>query len=612
MTKKEKEEREKLLVKLNKWLWDAENSTAERTTLETSSEDYAFYAGEQDSDEALQKLEDANRPATVYNEVKPKVDMLCGMAAQTKFMPEVLPVGVEDESLAELMNGAIHHYGRKVKKVDKEISCFEHTVKGGRSLLYYYIDKSNPFKPIIKCKRIRNDNFHVDPDSEEYELSDARFVAIDKWISEDDLKVYNPKLDLSALRAWDSGNERPSFFNEAADKYRLVEMWYRELVKAVWFINPMTQQPDQLSPADFKQYVKMLKEGIPIDEEGNIFQYADPIQTYETFMKKVKYCIFSGDNYIEGGDNPYIFCDGKEFPCILFGAYKNEDKNSWFGVITMMKDPQKSVNTMRRQLSHLLQTLPKGLLVHEVGAILNIDEYEERSSDPTYHLEVGLGKIDKVRFEKQPQISPIYESFDAIASQAMKDASGIQNEMMGVQTTSREPGISVRMRHQTGVAVIYSLFSNFAKSRIQSTKVLMGLIQQFVTDQELIRIEGPKGRQLVAINTQVNPESEGFNDISAGKFDLYVDETVETTSMRSATAQILTDFAQNNPGSIPPDVILDYADIPYTVKERVRAFWEEQQKMEREKADRDYELELMKLDLERMKIKQSKSVRKGE
>ena len=62
------------------------------------------------------------------------------------------------------------------------------------------------------------------------------------------------------------------------------------------------------------------------------------------------------------------------------------------------------------------------------------------------------------------------------------------------------------MRQQTGFAVIYSLFDNFMESRDQATRVLMNFIQQYVSEDTLIRIEGEEGSQLLRINSQLNPQ----------------------------------------------------------------------------------------------------------
>ena len=555
------------------WLRDSENSTPETEWRSESAEDYRFYAGDQDYDYVVALLESQKRPTTTFNEVKPKIDMLVGLAAQGKRETTLVPVGGEDEALSELMSGVLKHYRNRLNLGRKELDCFEHTVKSGRSLLYFWVDTSNPFKPEIKCRRVRGYNYFRDPNSQEYDYSDGRFLFVEKWLPEDEIKRQWPKFDISQAQSFGATYaDLPQFFNEARDLYRIVEGWKYVYEDVVYFVNPMTQVVESLSPKDFNKFVMTMNDqGVDTSQ----------MQRAKGVKKIPYYMIFSGSTVLEEGKSQLQW---EGFPGIEFGAYRNEDTNAWFGAITMMKDPQRSVNTMRRQLAHLLQTLPKGILAHEVGAILNIEEYEEHSSEPNFHLEVAKGMIGSFKFVQQPNISPIYSQFDAISSQSMKDASGIQDPLMGIQETGREAGVTARMRQETGIAVLYLLFSNFQESRHNATKLLMSLIQQYVTMPEVIRIEGEHGAQLVEINTQLNRGQGGFNDITAMQFDLAVEDTAETTTMRMTIAQILAEVNHNNPGSIPPDVILEYSDVPYTIKQRVRANYESQQKAAGEQA----------------------------
>jgi hypothetical protein len=401
--------------------------------------------------------------------------------------------------------------------------------------------------------------------------------------------MYWPDFDpTTAHLTQSSGDYEPIFFNEANDKYRVVECWYRKAVRTVWFINPYTVQPENLSPKEFKKFDALVQQG----NTAAGIPPGEPLNGIPGMVDEVHYALFSGITMLESGMSPYKY---KGFPCVICGAYKNEEMNKWFGAIRMMVDPQQSLNTMRRQLSHLLQTLPKGMLVHEAGAVLNIDEYEQRSADPTFHLEVAVGHIDKVRFEHQPQISPIYQMLDQTYSQAIKDASGIQDTLMGVQTSSREPGVTVARRQETGLAVLYMLYDNFAETRTEAGKILLSLMQQYVTAETAIRIEGEKGKYALMINSQTNPANQGFNDISAGEFDLETDDTVETKTSRMATAEILAGYNQNNPGAIPPDIILEYSDIPFSTIQRVKQVYAAQQAQQQANIEADREIEMMKI-----------------
>jgi hypothetical protein len=575
-----------------RWLRDAEMSNPETCFRKESMEDYRFYAGKQDSVDVLQKLWSQKRPATVYNEVKPKIDMLVGLAAQTKHEPHIVPTNAGSEALSEFMLHAMKHYRKKLKITRKELDCFEHTVKSGRSLLHFYIDKENPFEPQIKAKRFAGRDFYLDPQSTEYDMSDARFLILQSWLPASTLKARYPNFDISLYQAYVLGSvaDLPIFFNEARNLYRLCEAWYTKLEEVVWFVNPLSNNPEWLFPKEFRVFAQACKEGFPMPD-GSKKQF--PIPEMLVAQKKfIWYRIFSGNITFEEGRSPYKF---DTFPSVLYGAYRNEDTNAWFGHITVMKDPQRAVNTMKRQLSHLLQTLPKGILVHEAGAILNIDEYEQKSADPGFHMELAMNKMAAYKFEQQPQISPIYAQFSAECSQSMKDTSGIQNEMMGQETSSRTPGVTVHMRQETSLAVLFILYDNYRESRLTGDLILMNMIQQYAPQNILMQIQGPAGMQLLEINSQLNPDNPGYNDITAGSFDLSIDEVMETASQRQMVLQVISDYSRNNPGTIPADVILEYADVPYTVKTRIREEAAAQAEAAQKAADREYELELLKI-----------------
>lgn len=572
--------------KLNKWLMDAESSLPETTWRTVGMEDYRFYAGKQDDDDVIAYLEEQKRPTSTYNEIKSKIDMLQGIAAQTRHSAAVDPVGATDEALAELMTNAIQHYRRQTKLARKELDCFEHTVKSGRSLLHFYINKENPFKPKICCKRWPGWAFYIDSHFQEYDLEDARYVLLEKWLTEEEIKTYWPDVDVSMLKGTGSRGDMPSYFNEVLDKYRVIEGWYWKYVDIVWFINPMTGQPDSCPKEQFPELEKTLARGLP-GPNGQEIKVTEPLQGIPSVAKKMYYSIFSGPLELEAGPSPYLW---PGYPMVFYGAYHEEDTNSWFGVITAMKDPQGGFNTMLRQLQHLLQTLPKGILMHEVGAILNVEEYEERGSEPSYHMELAKGMIDRVKFQQQPSISPVYQTLPTTYSQLIKNCGGIQNEMMGLQTTSREPGVTVESRKETNFSVLFSLFDNFMESRDQGTRILMHMIQQYVTEPTLIRIEGDEGQELIQINSQINPQVQGFNDITAGEFDLVAHSVAETTTMRMQIASMLVDFAQNNPGTIPPDLVMEYSNIPYSVKQRIRKYNEQQAKQAAEIQDRELKI----------------------
>ena len=62
-----------------------------------------------------------------------------------------------------------------------------------------------------------------------------------------------------------------------------------------------------------------------------------------------------------------------------------------------------------------------------------------------------------------------------------------------------------------------------------------------------------------------------------------------------AIAEILSEYSHNNPGAIPPDVVLEYSGVPFTVKQRVQQTSIAQQQQQQANLEADREVEIMKI-----------------
>lgn len=585
-----------LLNKVNTWLKQTEGADSESVWLTEAEEDYAYYAGDQDSNETLEALALAKRPALVYNQIKPKVDVVVGLAGQNRQLPSAFPVEKNDEALVELANGTIKFFRRESSLADNEMTCFEHTVKSGRSLLHFYVNDDNPYEPEIKTRFVHGRNFKIDPRSINYDLSDARFLFIDFWYDKEEIKIKYPDFDPDKVtQLQNSDGSSPMFYNAVEDTYRVTECWYKSTEELYWFTSPITGKVEKLMKGEFEKFRDAVRAGITMPNgQVVVDQQFDGVKRYGTVYRFV---IFSNCYIFEKGISKHRW---EGFPDVLFGGYKHDKENRWFGLISMMKDPQTGINTMRRQMQHLLQTSPKGILIHEVGAIIDIEEYEKRSAEPNYHMEVSSGALEKVRFTDQPSISPVYGQLMDTDGQFMKDVSGVQNDTLGIQTYSREPGITTQLRQGQNIAILFILLDNFKKSRLLATKILFSFIQQYISSERVIRIEGQNGQQLMQINSQNNPSSPEFNDVTVGKYDFFVEEGIETVNSRNSIAQMLIDMGHNNPGSIPPDLIVEYSGAPFSVVQKIKQFSAQQQQSaqqaEQQKAAIEQQFEMAKLE----------------
>lgn len=588
-----------LLNKVQTWLRYAESSDGESKWLTEAEEDYNFYAGDQDSQEVLTKLALAKRPALVYNQIKPKVDVVIGIAGQNRQLPSAFPVEHNDEALVELANGVIKFYRRESGLANNEMTCFEHTVKSGRSLLHFYIAGDNPYEPEIKTRFVHGRNFKLDPRSINYDMSDARFVFMDFWYDKEEIKVKYPDFDPDMVAQLQSSDgSAPMFYNAVEGTYRVTECWYKATEEVWWVTNPVNGKVEKLDEATYKQLRDDIRKGIILPDGTAI---VDPkFEGIKKWSTVYKYVIFSNCYIFEKGTSKHRW---EGFPCVLFGGFKHDRENRWFGLINLMKDPQTGINTMRRQMQHLLQTSPKGILIHEVGAILDIEAYEAKSAEPNYHMEVAAGALGKVKFTDQPSISSVYGQLMDTDGQFMKDVSGVQNDTLGIQTYSREPGITTQLRQGQNIAILFLLLDNFKKSRLQATKLLFSFIQQYISSERVIRTEGQNGQMLMQINSQSNPQAPDFNDVTIGKYDFYVEEGIETVNSRNSIAQLLVDISHQSPGSVPPDLIVEYSGAPFSVVQKLKQYSQMQQQAQQQAAQQqaaaEQQLEMARIENQR-------------
>ena len=252
----QKEEEIKKLQKLETWFGEAVNATPERDWRSVAKEDYAFYAGEQDSEAILALLAKQQRPGSVYNEIKPKIDALVGLGSDVRLNATPVPVEETDLALADPIARIFKFHQVKVQTSETEQCCYEHAVKSGRSLQGWFIDTENPFDPKIVTHRIEGEHFYLDSNDNTLELEKSRYIFVEKWLDEDEIKVIFPKFDSELVKnnphVGTSSESMLQFFNEDSRKFRVVECWYREFEKVVWFLNPLTEKPEFLKEKDWK------------------------------------------------------------------------------------------------------------------------------------------------------------------------------------------------------------------------------------------------------------------------------------------------------------------------------------------------------------------------
>lgn len=228
-----------------------------------AKEDFNFALGEQWTAEEKTKLEDQGRPVLTFNKIEPLIDLVCGHHTENKARIKAHPEGGEDKLFSEVADKAINHVDKMGHLNFKEDICFEEGAICGKS--YLELGQVYDKDPINGDLVFRNDEPYailVDPDSKEYDLSDARYLIKLTKLSksrlielypkkESIIKTFNISMDDSTgdvKKEGDADNYHLGKEEEVNDKtatedtlagkdqlFTLKEYWHRKSVEK-WFI----------------------------------------------------------------------------------------------------------------------------------------------------------------------------------------------------------------------------------------------------------------------------------------------------------------------------------------------------------------------------------------
>ena len=151
--------------------------------------------------------------------------------------------------------------------------------------------------------------------------------------------------------------------------------------------------------------------------------------------------------------------------------------------------------------------------------------------------------------------------------QHIRNVSGITAENLGRQTNASS-GVAITARQEQGSVSTTQMFDNLRFSVQLIGEMELSNIEQFYTEQKVVRITGVKGQaKFEEINT---PDENGniINDVTKFQTDFVVSEQDYKSSLRQAMFESLFDItgrlAQMNPQVALNllDLVIEMADLP--------------------------------------------------
>jgi hypothetical protein len=234
-----------------------------------------------------------------------------------------------------------------------------------------------------------------------------------------------------------------------------------------------------------------------------------------------------------------------------------------YGVVRRVRDLQMDLNKRASKALFLLST---NQIFAEKGAFDDINEAREEVNQPDGVVIYKAGK--KFEVHRDSEMAAGQVQMMTLDGQAIQKSAGISDENLG-RRTNAVSGRAIEARQLQGSVVTTQPFDNLRFAVQIHGEKLLSLLEQWYTEEKVIRLSGHKGRlDWVKVNQpEVQPDGSVryLNDITASMADFVVAEQDYSGTLRQVMFESLNQLA----GRLPPEVAIrimtlamEYSDLP--------------------------------------------------
>jgi len=595
-----------------------------------AKEDYKFALGDQWKQDDKDLLNDQGRPAFTYNKIEPLLELISGYQRENSSRIKVNPEGGEDRLFSEIADKLVKAIDKWTKLNYKMDHQFDDGNACGKGNLEMYITyDEDPIRGDLGFRLLTPYQILWDPDTTEYDKSDAKYVVkISKQTKDDLLELYPGKKNIidnlagdvtdyyalggDILKEGDKDNYHLGHEDEyksdllavteaQTDKYLLKEMFYvKKIEKYILFwveenkFERFESEEEAVARAkeieaqeqdNFKMqmagYMKLAQAGTP-SVQANPPQepeYKEPtIKVLKRRLPEMWYCATAAGELLQDPAKspfepyyhgfPYFTFISKWRPSAETEEYKCR------GMVRNLKDPQKDHNKSRSQFLHILNTSANSGWIGDKDALTPTDweQLKQMGSAPGVTIKKKTGSyLEKI----QPTLpSQGHLQIFEVAAQDIKEISGVNADALAIQdkTTS---GRAIALRIKQATTILSPIFRNYRYTKEMVGSAIFSMIPHIFDVPEIKKVVGQEFLEKNQIN-------DGWlvaflQQISDGKYDMAVTEADNSATIRQETFDALLEMAKGGM-PIPPDVLLSFSNIPNVqeVSEKIVAYQQAQ------------------------------------
>lgn len=565
---------------LKGWLESYASHTQGNRDLAERDRDY--YDGHQWTSEELERLRQRGQPPTVDNVIKKQVDYIIGRIAAEKRDPVAQPLCNTPEEAAHAVTAALNYVATKSSMDLVRTSVAFDTLVYGHGGAVIRTERVGD-RAEIKVEHVPWDRLAFDPHSRRCDFSDARWLAVTRWMDAAEARNEWPDVKFEPTQASGSGigdtfDDKPLFGWVSRDRKRVnvCEMYF--IQDGVWHR-----------------------------------------------------AVMHGDTWVEPPEpSKFLDADGNPVcPISMVVCYRERDLNT-YGVVRNMISLQDQVNKSRSKMQHLMVS---DQFMYTDGAIDDVETMKHQVARPDGAIringEIGTNFQFRGREVEVQQFASLMQD-----ARAQLQAIGLNAAMTG-DMGERASGTAVQLQSDAGAYELAAVRQALNLWELSVYRQVWGRIRYTWTAERMIRVtKDDASTEFLALNKQttarqrvteqglpIPPELEGDprldmpyveNNVAELDVDLLLDTVAVSSSVQETQFQEMLTLSQSQPG-MPFEVIMEFHPDPRLRKrvlDRMRGS-PEQQEMEAQKAQQAAQVEQLllqiKTDLDRSKTRENEA-----
>ena len=527
-------------------------------------EDFDFYQGEgQWTSAERQWLQEHSRVPVVFNRTAVIINTVAGNEIQNREEITYSPVEEGDIRPNEVLNSAAQWFRKVAEAEDVESEAFLDSLICGIGATETVIDYQDDPKGKPAMNPPHPIEMYWDCSARRKGLRDRRRTWRVREMSIDDaadlmeMDANDPMTRYKLHAGWvNKVSEDEPHNQDLADQYidddqqpgellygkvTLVQLQIKEKVKKYRVANPSSGQVVYLDKEEYRKLNNRLQ-----------MMGQEPVKgTLQTKWEYMQYWI--GSEILE--EPLPLPVDG--FTLNFITGYRDRNKGTFFGMVSLMRDPQKWANKWLSQILHILDKTSKGGVMAERGAFEDEEQFKQSWSSIDEVTILEDGGMERVKEKPLAKIPTGLFNLMEFAISSIREASGVNLEMLGQRSAIQAASLEGQ-RKEAGLTILAPVFDSLKTYRIEHGGVMLQYIQRYLADGRLIKIIGEGNKKFVPLALQQDAE-----------FDITIDQSPTSPHIKKKVWQFVMPMIDK----LPPPIIaelLTFSPLPGSVVDKLQ------------------------------------------